>query len=471
MDSLPTQASRILPRLTGRVFVDLGIWMSGFGLVIGLVFPPAMIALGVPAEFVLRPEFFTATVTAGLLVGGVNFLLARIVVGSRLRLLTSRMHHVANALEEATFSGDWSRCSPEECELEVDSADEIGEAAASFNQMLYSLAGSRRIEEALGGYTRMLASHLELDQLAGAVLAGMIRNAGAAAGALLVVQDGGIELEAAHRIDGEALAGSSLIASAARATRVELIEISEELVIDAAAVSFRPAAVALVPIRFKDVPVGVCVLAFAVTPTADQTRLLDMLRDPTGVALNNALAHDRFQRLAAVDPLTGAYNRRFGYSRLEEEFARSVRSGTPLGLLVFDIDHFKVVNDTFGHLVGDEVLRAVADASRLALRDGDVLVRAGGEEFLILLPGAGIGDVESIGERLRGCVSAVRVPTSEQGAVEVTVSVGGVSFPQTQVVQVEELLEHADQAMYRSKNLGRDRLTLHHGVDANANST
>ena len=460
MASLPVRDAHGLPRLTSRVFVDLSIWMTGFGLVTGLVFPPVLILLGIPSEHLLHPRFFAATVTAGLFVGGVNFLLARSVVGHRLRVLTGRMRQVADVLGEATFSGDWSRCSPEACELVADSADELGEAATSFNQLLHALAGSRQVEEALGGYSRMLASNLELDQLGDAALAGMLQHAGALAGALLVVQDGGLELQATHRLDGEGLVGSSSVATAMRSPDIQVTEIAQDLMIDAAAVSFRPAAVALVPIRFKDVPVGVFVLAYATVPTPERLRLLASLRDPTGVALNNALAHDRFQRLAAVDPLTGAYNRRFGYGRLQEEFARSVRAGTPLGLLAFDLDHFKAVNDTFGHLVGDEVLRAVTEACRLALREGDVLVRAGGEEFLVVLPGAGTHDVEMIGQRVRRSVSAASVPTTEE-AITVTVSVGGVSFPQAEATQVKDLLEYVDRAVYASKKRGRDCLTLH----------
>lgn len=450
----------VLPRLTSRVFTDLAVWMTGFGLAIGCTFPPVLVALGIPAEQVLRPRFFAATVAAGLFVGGVNFLLARAVVGRRIRRLSERMRYVAGILEDASYSGDWTHCSPEECELAIDSADELGDAAASFNQLLQALAGSRRIEEALGGYSRTLASHLEIDALADAALNGALDHAGAVAGALLVVRDGELEVETSHRLEGTDLVSSSLVALAMRSAEIELTDLPHDLVIDAAAVTFRPAAVAVVPISFKDVPVGAFVLAYASPPLPERIRLLRALRDPTGVALNNALAHERFQRLAAVDPLTGAFNRRFGSRRLNEEFARSVRSGAPLGLLAFDLDHFKAVNDTHGHLIGDQVLREVTDTARNGLRDGDVIVRSGGEEFLVLLPGAGGHDVEHIGERLRRRVAAVAVPTAE-GDIEITVSLGGVSFPGTEASRPEELLEKVDQAVYRSKELGRNRLSMH----------
>jgi two-component system, cell cycle response regulator len=459
-DTGPTDG-RGLPRLTRKVFTDLLVWMAGFGLLIGVAFPPAIVVLGVPAEHVLRPRFFAATITAGLFVGGMNLVLARSVVGRRLRQLTERMRYVSGVLEEATYTGDWTRCSPDECELEIDSADELGDAAGSFNQLLHALAGSRHVEQALGGYARTLATHLELDTLADAALHGALEHAGAEAGALLVVVDGDLRVQASHRMDGSGLPASTLVSTVLRSPDVEVTELAHDLVIDAAAVSFRPAAVAVAPVRFKDVPVGALVLAFAHAPTPDRVRLLCSLRDPTGVALNNALAHERFQRLAAVDPLTGVYNRRYGTGRLQEEFARSLRSGAPLGLLAFDLDHFKAINDAYGHLVGDQVLRDVTAAARLALRDGDVLVRTGGEEFLVLLPGAGVGDVEEIGERLRRCASSVTVPTGD-GTANVTISLGGVSFPRTEASGPDDLLEQVDQAVYRSKERGRDRLTMCH---------
>jgi two-component system cell cycle response regulator len=100
------------------------------------------------------------------------------------------------------------------------------------------------------------------------------------------------------------------------------------------------------PIAFNGLPLGAVVLATPAPPDRDQVALLDQLRADLGLAVNNAQAHERLETLAAVDPLTDAYNRRFGLARLEEELARSARSGQPLGLLMFDVDRFKAVNDT-----------------------------------------------------------------------------------------------------------------------------
>ena len=132
------------------------------------------------------------------------------------------------------------------------------------------------------------------------------------------------------------------------------------------------------PVTFKSVPLGAVVLATSEAFAADGVGLLEHFRADLGLAVNNALAHDRLARLAAVDPLTDAYNRRFGLGRLREEYSRAVRAEAPLGVLMVDLDHFKAVNDTYGHLVGDRLLRAVAAACRRVIREGDVLVRYGG---------------------------------------------------------------------------------------------
>ena len=177
------------------------------------------------------------------------------------------------------------------------------------------------------------------------------------------------------------------------------------------------------------------------------------------MALHNALLYDRLERLAALDPLTSLYNRRFGMARLHEEFGRAVRSTTPLGVLMFDIDHFKQVNDTYGHLAGDRVLVRVATLARAVMRDGDVIVRYGGEEFLAILPGASRNDLYNVGERLRRMIEDAAVADGEQ-TIRVTVSIGGTAYPEVDVADETTLVNQADKALYASKESGRNRVTI-----------
>lgn len=450
------------PRLSRRVFTDLAIWMSALGVLVGVAFPIAILALGVSPRVSLRPLFFGSCVVAGLALAVANFALVGRVVGVRVEQLSGQMRYVGSVIEEATFTGDWQRCSPEECRLPVDSDDQLGAAAAAFNRLIEALAASRDVQQVMTVLGRVLAEHLDLAEFTTAVLDAFLGAGEAVAGAFCVVRDGGLELLAHSRLEASGLCENPAVLASLAADHPVIVEVPTGVTVDASLLRFHPSAVVSLPVRYRDVPLGIILLACAEAPTAQALRLLTAFGPPTAVALNNVLTHERFQRLAAVDPLTGAYNRRFGMGRLNEEWSRSVRNGTPLGLLSFDVDHFKDVNDALGHLAGDRVLRETTARARSALREGDVLIRTGGEEFLVVLPGGGSEDVRSVGERIRRTVAAAPIRTGV-AEVAVSVSLGGASIPDAGVDSPEEFLAAADQAMYSAKRGGRDQLTMHDG--------
>lgn len=449
-----------MPRLTSRVFTDLAIWMVGFGLLIGFVFPPFCLLLGLPEARVLTPLFFASTLAAGLVVGAVNFGLSRIVVGRRLRLLAARMETVEDQLSRAVFSHDWSGCDPQSCALVVDSDDEVGASASAFNRLIGTLARSHAIETAMRDFSLVLSSEFELEGLGGAALDGLLRHTGAEAGAILVEREDRMEPLASHGLRGtQGLAENDHVRRALRLGKTERLTIEgTDLIVDSLLVGQPAREILVAPITFKSVPLGAILLATPGQFERDAVELLEQLRADLGLAINNALAHDRLERLAAVDPLTEAYNRRFGLGRLREEFSRAVRAENPLGVLMLDLDHFKAVNDTYGHLVGDRVLRAVAGACRRVIREGDVLVRYGGEEFLVLLPGAGTEDLAQVGERLRRAVAETWVVDGEQ-RIHVTVSLGGATYRDA-ADSPEALVAMSDAALYEAKESGRDRLVV-----------
>lgn len=173
--------------------------------------------------------------------------------------------------------------------------------------------------------------------------------------------------------------------------------------------------------------------------------------------LNHELGetNQRLQEMAITDALTGLLNRRRFVEMLEREFERSRRQGTPLALVMFDVDHFKAVNDTYGHTFGDRVLMAVADVLRIEARLPDVVARYGGEEFLVLMPDTSPADALAAAERLRRSIAARVVSDGEQG-ISVTVS-AGISTPDPHGSGGPEwLLRTADVALYAAKGDGRN---------------
>ena len=174
-------------------------------------------------------------------------------------------------------------------------------------------------------------------------------------------------------------------------------------------------------------------------------------------AARAAAQHARLETLAMRDPLTGAHNRRGLDSELRTAMSQSIHSGQPLGLLVFDLDHFKQVNDTYGHLAGDDVLRQLADLVRANTRMADRFFRIGGEEFSLLLPGATAASLHDIGEKLRMAVER----EIKCGGRPVTMSVGAAPFRVGE--SAAQWLARADAAMYEAKRQGRNRTVMDEG--------
>ena len=168
-----------------------------------------------------------------------------------------------------------------------------------------------------------------------------------------------------------------------------------------------------------------------------------------------AEANAKLEGLATTDGLTGLLNHRTFHEQLDREWGRAARYGTPLSLILLDVDRFKQFNDTFGHPAGDEVLRIVARTLKSSARQPDIIARYGGEEFVVIAPETDISQAAELADRLR-----VALESSEWQLRSVTGSFG-VATVDTSTSSPAELISHADTALYRSKNAGRNRVSLY----------
>ncbi len=447
----------MLPRLTRRVFVDLAIWMVAFGLLVGLCFPPFALLLGVPSDLAFSLVFMTSCIAAGAIVGGASCYLTRSVMLPKLSLLADRMTSVNSRIQDATFSGDLPDCTSDTCALPVDSEDLLGDCARTFNDLVESLARSFEAEHSLRTFNNTLSRHLEFDALCNEALDLLMQHTGACAGAVVVDQSGELITVASHAFpDAVNLPANDHVRETVRRGVQSLVTLPEEMRIDGIVAMLRPSQVLVLPIDHNEVAFGAVVLASTEHFSPEVRRRTELLRQSLGLALNNARTHDQLQRIAALDPLTELYNRRFGEARLLEEFERAQRDDASLAVLMFDIDHFKAVNDTYGHIAGDKVLHRVARTIRRSFRKGDVLIRYGGEEFLAILPGANEQDATEIAERLRRSVKDLEI-RDKDSVIRITISLGVASSDQTSVELPAELVDCADQALYKAKETGRDR--------------
>jgi diguanylate cyclase (GGDEF)-like protein len=192
----------------------------------------------------------------------------------------------------------------------------------------------------------------------------------------------------------------------------------------------------------------------------DDIRVLKILCNQAGVAIENARVYERLEQWAATDSLTGLFNRRYFHQALEREVARVGRREGSVALILLDIDHFKKLNDSYGHPMGDVVLKKVGEILRGALRKGDVLARYGGEEFVILLPEATYRGTRDFAERIRKSIASGALHPAGVRR-KVTVSVGWSLFPDD-TDSSQKFVELADRALYFAKDTGRNRTAGYH---------
>jgi len=211
-------------------------------------------------------------------------------------------------------------------------------------------------------------------------------------------------------------------------------------------------------------PVSAEDVAVTVTRAIERHRLGQELRDKIAELerINNLLRESRDQvlrlhKVASTDQKTGVRSFHYFEDRLEEELARAERYGQPLTLVLIDLDGFKAVNDSHGHIVGDQVLRQVAELLGANIRKIDVLARFGGDEFALLLPSTGVDGATVLCERLIARIRSAPFERTEPG--QITLSAGVVSC--SPAVDAKALIELADQALYAAKKAGGDQLVIH----------
>jgi len=232
------------------------------------------------------------------------------------------------------------------------------------------------------------------------------------------------------------------------------------------------ASVAVLPLVHQGQLLGSINLASADSErfaAGSATNFLERLAAIAALCLQSALSAERLKAAGLTDTLTGVKNRRYFEARSMEEVACAVRNKLSLACLFFDIDKFKSMNDTYGHQVGDEVLRYVAKVIQVQLRASEVLARYGGEEFVVLLPGVGQLNATATAERIRKIVAAQSIPVDATQTIRLTISCGvsvlgsaGDAPPSadTNAGLLAAMIARADQGVYQAKASGRNQVVF-----------
>lgn len=212
------------------------------------------------------------------------------------------------------------------------------------------------------------------------------------------------------------------------------------------------------PMRSDDHDLGVLVLGNKRRPYLEEDyTLCRAVADQIVVAVEKSTRLAATQREATTDEMTGLYNYRFLVGYLDQQVNVAERASSPLSVLMLDLDHFKVVNDSHGHLAGDRLLRQFASLMLETIRKSDLAARYGGEEFVVVMANTGRGDAELVAAKIRSAVEAMVVRLDDGSEVRLTVSIGGVTFPDGSRGE-RNLLDLADRALYAAKRNGRNRV-------------
>ena len=212
-----------------------------------------------------------------------------------------------------------------------------------------------------------------------------------------------------------------------------------------------------VPILCRDNLLGIIVLNCLSGDVSHE--LLFSLAGQAGVAIQNARMFTKINLMATTDGLTGLYNRRHFFELAEIEFTKYRRYGDSLSVCMMDIDHFKKINDSYGHAVGDEVLRHLGKNLTELLRNYDIVGRYGGEEFVVLFPGTSLETAAKIAERIRVAIENAAVETEEFGNIQYTLSIGVSNFTK-EITDMTTVFGEADKGLYEAKNLGRNKVVV-----------
>jgi diguanylate cyclase (GGDEF)-like protein len=407
---------------------------------------------------VLLPESEAADAVSENSLGLVLILVAFLVSALAFALTAARslQSQIDRLLEAARQlgKGDFS------VEVPTEGNDEFAALGKEFNSMARQLEARleelqlerARLQETVRRVGESLGKGLDRDALLGIVVQTAVDGVGAECGRVVMRQEANGTLAEAARAGNV----SSYLAAiqAAEALALEAGEAAETQISGANALA-RP----LHGPEPEDGVLGLISIARPGRPFSERQReLFEYLTNQAAISIENVDLHEAIQRQAVTDELTGLFNHRRFQEVMATEVERTRRFGQELGLIMLDIDNFKRVNDTYGHLQGDLVLREVAHVLRSSAREIDEPARYGGEEMAVALPQTGLQGAYDFAERVRQRIEALQLPLLDgEGTLRVTASFGAAALPHSAKVDKDALVAAADAALYRAKRSGKNR--------------
>jgi diguanylate cyclase (GGDEF)-like protein len=320
----------------------------------------------------------------------------------------------------------------------------------------------RVFEETLRNVTRAITSTLDLEEVLGKILEAMSQFVSFDRSVVLLSEGGDFVVKASDGYDAAKVAEGAKVdiiqdEFIERITQSRRVVISNDLETRFLEGNSEGRILAGIPIIYRDELLGVIVMNCR-NENLSET-LLFTLAGQAGVAIQNARLFEKINAMATMDGLTGLNNRRYFFDLAEREFVRCKRYGSPFSVFMIDIDHFKKINDSYGHAVGDMVLVHLARRLKVLVRESDIIGRYGGEEFAVFLPETTLEIAAVVAERIRREIENGAVHTEKSGDIRFTLSIGVGAFTE-EARNVAEIFETADRGLYEAKEAGRNRVVV-----------
>ncbi|MBF0537618.1 MAG: diguanylate cyclase [Nitrospirae bacterium] len=354
---------------------------------------------------------------------------------------------------------------------EIDSKNkEIESSLQQLRDTVSSLKKSKQQNQFLSEFVMKLTRHMESEEVWDVALFSIMAATGCQGGAIMLTEGRRLKIVHTRGFDPKYLpedgfsSEKGLLADACYSDTITNIPLSEghPLTFNAMAMGAQPAKVSIIPLSVREKGKGIVILAWVLSVEYSLTEeTLLAASGALSVVIDNIQMLNRFKNMAAFDELTGMYNRRFGMARLGEEESRHLREGKKFSISMIDIDHFKKVNDTYGHQAGDAVLKRFSRLLHDEKRAEDVLIRYGGEEVILMLIGTSASDAVTIMERIRTvCVATPILWEDTQIMVTFSAGIAGYREDTTKPDSIKNLIKRADERLYRAKQSGRNRIEL-----------
>lgn len=446
--------------LNKSIFKRLKVYMLLSGILMGSILFVIMLAAN-PAEtenntlrILLR---VSSCVCAGIIIGLINYLLAKSLVTKQLKYING-IAYKANEMKEQINSNEDCFNSLNDYLIELNTDDEFAKTADAFNKMLILFLKMLAVEKAIKNFNELLTSNFDINYITADATEQLLDILECEAGAMLMEIGGKNKVLVDYGfLNADAFLESKEIQNVFISKKYKVVDIPEDININETFIDSSLKYMLIWPILYKDSVLGMLIFAGTKYFDEESIQYVSLFISGLAVALKNALTYNEMHLLATKDPLTGLYNRRFGMERFHEEFMRTTRSGGAIGVLMFDIDNFKSINDRFGHAVGDTVITGIIDVLQDTLRESDFVIRYGGDEFIAVLPDAGREDLYIVAERIRISVYESNIAKREAESLQVSISLGGASYPTTDAATEVELISKADNMLYKAKRGGRNK--------------